>query len=84
MKTGADPLNALRVLGLVGCGIKAPNSEKAQINIQGAEPLYQEVRIENKLTDEDGNEVKLKEGAKVEVHVEANKSATTPTNPKRD
>jgi predicted DNA-binding antitoxin AbrB/MazE fold protein len=51
--------------------------EKAQINIHGAEPLYQEIRIENKLTDENGNEVKLKEGAEVEVHVEADKSATT-------
>jgi predicted DNA-binding antitoxin AbrB/MazE fold protein len=52
--------------------------EKAQINIHGAEPLYQEVRIENTLIDQDGNEVKLKEGAKVEVHIEADKSATTP------
>lgn len=52
--------------------------EKAQINIHGAEPLYQEIRIENTLTDEKGNEVKLKEGAEVEVHVEAHKSATTP------
>jgi predicted DNA-binding antitoxin AbrB/MazE fold protein len=52
--------------------------EKAQINIHGAEPLYQEIRIENTLTDEKGNEVKLKEGAEVEVHVEAEKSATTP------
>jgi hypothetical protein len=52
--------------------------EKAQINIHGAEPLYQEIRIENTLTDQDGNEVKLKEGAPVEVDVEADKSATTP------
>jgi uncharacterized protein YfaS (alpha-2-macroglobulin family) len=52
--------------------------EKAQINIHGAEPLYQEIRIENTLTDENGNAVKLKEGAVVEVHVEASKSATTP------
>ena len=52
--------------------------EKAQINIQGAEPLYQEIRIENTLTDENGTEVKLKEGAEVEVHVEADKSATIP------
>ena len=52
--------------------------EKAQINIHGAEPLYKEIRIENKLTDQDGNEVKLKEGAEVEVHVEADKTATTP------
>jgi hypothetical protein len=52
--------------------------EKAQINIHGAEPLYQEIRIENTLTDHEGNEVKLKEGAEVEVHVEADESATTP------
>ena len=52
--------------------------EKAQINIHGAEPLYQEIRIENMLTDQDGNKVKLKEGAEVEVHVEADKSVTTP------
>ena len=52
--------------------------EKAQINIRGAEPLYQEIRIENTLTDQDGKEVKLKDGAEVEVHVEADKSATTP------
>ena len=32
--------------------------------------------IENKLTDEDGNEVKLKEGASVEVTVEAEPAAT--------
>jgi hypothetical protein len=52
--------------------------EKAQINIPDAEPLYQEIRIDNTLTDENGNEVKLKEGAEVEVHIEADKSATTP------
>jgi hypothetical protein len=52
--------------------------EKAQINISGAEPLYQEIRIDNTLTDQHGNEVKLKQGAEVEVHVEANESATIP------
>jgi hypothetical protein len=52
--------------------------EKAQINIHDAEPLYQEIRIENTLTDENGTEVKLKEGAEVEVYVEADKNATTP------
>jgi hypothetical protein len=52
--------------------------EKAQINVHGAEPLYQEIRIDNTLTDEDGVAVKLKEGAEVEVHVEADKSVTTP------
>jgi hypothetical protein len=53
--------------------------EKAQINIQeGADPLYKEIRIENTLTDEHGNEVKLKKGAKVEVTVEATPSGITP------
>jgi uncharacterized protein YfaS (alpha-2-macroglobulin family) len=52
--------------------------EKAQINIEGGDPLYKEIRIENTLTDEDGEEVKLKEGAKVEVTVEANKSEIVP------
>jgi len=53
--------------------------EKAQINIQnGADPLYKEIRIENSLTDDEGNEVKLKKGAKVEVTVEADPSQVVP------
>ena len=51
--------------------------EKAEISVEGADILYQEIRIENSLTDEDGNEVRLKKGAEVEVTVEAEKSATT-------
>jgi hypothetical protein len=52
--------------------------EKAQINIEEADPLYREIRIENTLTDEHGNQVKLKNGAKVEVTVEANPSGIIP------
>lgn len=52
--------------------------EKAQINIEEADHLYKEVRIENTLTDEEGNQVKLKEGAQVEVTVEANPSDVAP------
>ncbi len=51
--------------------------ERAQINIHDAEPLYQEIRIENSLMDADGNEVQLKQGAEVEVHIEAPKEATS-------
>jgi hypothetical protein len=40
--------------------------------------LYKEIRIENTLKDEKGNEVSLKQGAEVEVTVEAEKEATTP------
>jgi len=51
--------------------------EKAQIHIDGAEELYQEIRIENTLQDEAGNTVALKKGAEVEVTIEATPEATT-------
>ncbi|NDQ56166.1 MAG: hypothetical protein GZ088_03720 [Acidipila sp.] len=43
--------------------------EKAQISIEGADHLYRELRIENKLSDENGEDVKLKKGAHVEISV---------------
>ncbi len=45
--------------------------EKAQISIEGADDLYREIRIENSLTSENGDEVRLKKGAEVDVTVEA-------------
>jgi len=45
--------------------------EKAQIAIDGADRLYRDLRIENILTDEHGDDVKLKKGAHVEVTVAA-------------
>jgi hypothetical protein len=50
--------------------------EKAEIAVEGADELYREIRIENTLTDEKGNEVKLKPGAAVEVTVEADRKDT--------
>jgi predicted DNA-binding antitoxin AbrB/MazE fold protein len=50
--------------------------EKAQIDIQGAENLYQEIRIDNEIVDDKGEKVRLKEGAAVDVIVEADSSAT--------
>jgi hypothetical protein len=52
--------------------------EKAQISVEGAEDLYKEIRVENVLQDKSGNEVGLKEGAKVEVTIEAEPDATQP------
>jgi len=52
--------------------------EKAQITVEGGDDLYREIRIENTLTDENGHEVRLKEGAHVEVTVEADKAQTVP------
>jgi uncharacterized protein YfaS (alpha-2-macroglobulin family) len=51
--------------------------EKAEIGVEGADHLYREIRIENKLIDENGKEVKLKEGATVEITVEAEPAGTT-------
>jgi len=53
-------------------------AEKAQISVEGADTLYREIRIENTLINEHGDEVRLKQGAGVEVTVEADEDATTP------
>lgn len=53
--------------------------EKAEIAIEGADHLYREIRIENTLTDENGEEVRLRPGAKVEVKVEAEAEDTVAT-----
>jgi hypothetical protein len=52
--------------------------EKAQIALEGGDELYREIRIDNSLTDENGDEVRLKKGAEVEITVEADPEATTP------
>jgi hypothetical protein len=43
--------------------------EKAQIAVEGADLQYRDLRIENTLTDEHGDDVRLKKGAHVEVTV---------------
>lgn len=50
--------------------------EKAQVAVEGAEHLYREIRVENALRDPNGNPVKLKEGAEVEVTIAADPDAT--------
>lgn len=51
--------------------------EKAQIGIDGADDLYREIRVENVVADDNGEKARLKPGAKVDVVVEADSSATT-------
>ena len=63
--------------------IKSPfpqEPEKAEISVEGADHLYREIRIENTLEDEKGKRVKLKEGAQVDVTVEADPKDTVPKN----
>jgi hypothetical protein len=52
--------------------------EKAQISVEGADHLYREIRVENKLKDADGKEVALKPGAEVDVTIEAGPHDTKP------
>jgi hypothetical protein len=59
--------------------IKPPHPavpEKAELSIDQADELYREVRIENRLMDEKGKDTRLKEGAEVEIHIEADEKAT--------
>jgi hypothetical protein len=68
-------LDAARILipGTVEGLIPSPRPnqpEKAQIAIEG-DHGYRDLRIKNSLTDEHGDEVKLKKGAYVEVTVAA-------------
>jgi hypothetical protein len=52
--------------------------EKAQIQLEGADELYREIRIDNTLEDADGNPVSLKNGADVDVTIEADPDDTKP------
>jgi hypothetical protein len=45
--------------------------EKAQISVEGADHLYKEIRVPNRLVDDSGQDVKLKQGAEVDVTIEA-------------
>jgi len=50
--------------------------EKAEIKIEGADDLYREVRIENKVIDAEGNPAKLKKGVEVDVTIEVDEKDT--------
>jgi hypothetical protein len=52
--------------------------EKAEIEVDGADDLYKEIRIENTLKKDDGGEVSLKKGAEVAIIIEADPKDTAP------
>ncbi len=55
-----------------------PHAEDtAEISIEKAEDLYREIRVENTLKKENGEEVALKEGAPVDVTIKAEEKDTT-------
>jgi hypothetical protein len=55
--------------------------EKAEITIEEADDLYREIRVENVLTDENGDKAPLKPGDELDIVLEAE---TDPTNKKTD
>ena len=56
--------------------IAASAPEKVQIEVHGGDDLYRELRVENEVTDDEGKKAKLKEGADVDITIEADSSAT--------
>lgn len=52
--------------------------EKAQLEVKGADNYYRELRIENNLRDNKGRRVGLREGAEVELIVQAAPEDTVP------
>ena len=56
--------------------IYSHGTEKAQIDIHQADDLYREIRVENELTDENGEKVTLKPGAEVDLVLEADSDGT--------
>jgi hypothetical protein len=79
-KHGKHPKASTKLSGTVEKLIKphpsAPEPEKAQIAVEGADRLYRELRVPNKLTDSEGNNVKLKEGTEVDVKIESDDVVT--------
>jgi len=76
LDTARTPEQASTTLpGTVGKIIPSVGSskpEKAQIAVDCPDRGYRDLRIENALTDEHGDDVKLKKGAHVEVTVREN------------
>jgi hypothetical protein len=57
---------------------RASRRERVQVTVQGADRGHRELRIENTLTDEFGDDARLRKGAHVEVTVTAEQETLTP------
>ena len=80
-KSVAPETASVTLPGTVDKVIKSPDPsepDKAQIVVEGADELYREIRIDNALQTDKGEEVALKPGTDVDVTVEASADATTP------
>jgi hypothetical protein len=79
-----QPLNCRAQSKKIIPSLGTDDPEKAEISVESADPLYREIRVENKLQDEQGKEVELQPGAKVYVTIEADEQATSPKKPQSD
>lgn len=61
--------------------LRPSDPERAQIGVDEADELYRELRVENTVTDEDGETARLKPDARVKVIIEAEPEATTNLKP---
>lgn len=57
--------------------------EKVQIEVDGANELYRDLRIENAMEDGNGNKAKLKEEMPVEVVIETREEPAVPAKRKQ-
>jgi hypothetical protein len=71
--TGEKPSVTLagKVEKIIPAAPRVQEPEKAQISVERADHLYREIRVENVLHDENGKELRLKEGAHVDVTIQA-------------
>jgi len=58
---------------------RAIRPEEAKITVDAADRQHRDLQIENSLTDENGDDVKLKKGAHVEVTIAAERQTRTAT-----
>ena len=72
------PATVAKIIPAVTPTIGHSRPEMMEIAVEGAEALYQEIRVDNMLHDEAGNAVSLKLGAEVEVTIEAHSDMTLP------
>jgi len=57
--------------------------EKVQVEVDEAAPHHRDLRFENTLTDENGDDVKLKKGAHVDVTITSQHEGTSSTHKDR-
>lgn len=76
---------SVTLMGTVEKIIKSPflnEADRPQIKVERADHLFQEVRIENTLTNSEGEQVSLKLGAPVEITMAAEVGSTVPESDK--